>query len=114
MYIKFLPNEYVIRYKKGKQTDAGRGLSFYCFDKSTTVAVVPVSVMDTDFIFEEKTEDFQNVTVQGQLAYRVTDYEKIAEMVWGLFLIYPAMLIVFIVVTIIVQFSIYKCFYIFW
>lgn len=80
MYIKFLPNEYVIRYKKGKQTDAGRGLSFYCFDKSTTVAVVPVSVMDTDFIFEEKTEDFQNVTVQGQLAYRVTDYEKIAEM----------------------------------
>ncbi len=33
------------------------------------------------------------------------NYEKIAEMVWGLFLIYPAMLIVFIVVTIIVQFK---------
>ena len=80
MYIKFLPNEYVIRYKKGKKTAAGRGLSFYCFDKSTSVAVVPVSVMDTDFIFEEKTEDFQNVTVQGQLAYRVTDCERIAEM----------------------------------
>ncbi len=80
MYIKFLPNEYVIRYKKGKQIAAGRGLSFYYFDKSTSVAVVPVSVMDTDFIFEEQTEDFQNVTVQGQLAYRVTDYEKIAEM----------------------------------
>ena len=80
MYIKFLPNEYVIRYKKGKQTAAGRGLSFYCFDKSTSVAVIPVSVMDTDFIFEEKTEDFQNVTVQGQLAYRITEYEKIAEM----------------------------------
>ncbi len=80
MYIKFLPNEYVIRYKKGKQIAAGRGLSFYYLDKSTSVAVVPVSVMDTDFIFEEQTEDFQNVTVQGQLAYRVTDYEKIAEM----------------------------------
>ncbi len=80
MYIKFLPNEYVIRYKKGKQVDAGRGLSFYCFDKSTSVAVVPISVMDTDFIFEEKTKDFQNVTVQGQLAYRITDCEKIAEM----------------------------------
>lgn len=80
MYIKFLPNEYVIRYKKGKQIAAGRGLSFYCFDKSTSVAVVPVSVMDTDFIFEENTADFQNVTVQGQLAYRVKDYGKIAEM----------------------------------
>ena len=80
MYIKFLPSEYVIRYKKGKKTAAGRGMSFYCFDKSTTVAVVPVCVMDADFIFEEKTEDFQTVTVQGQLAYRVTDCERIAEM----------------------------------
>ena len=31
------------------------------------------------------------------------NYEKIGEMIWGLFLIYPAMLIVFIVATIIVQ-----------
>ena len=31
------------------------------------------------------------------------NYEKIVEMIWGLFLIYPSMLIVFIVATIIVQ-----------
>ncbi len=31
------------------------------------------------------------------------NYDKIVEMIWGLFLIYPAMLIVFIVATIIVQ-----------
>ena len=80
MYIKFFPNEYVIRYKKGKRVDAGKGLAFYYFDKSTSVAVVPVSGMETDFIFEETTADFQNVTVQGQLAYRVTDYERIAEL----------------------------------
>lgn len=80
MYIKFLPNEYVIRYKKGKQTAQGKGLSFHYFDKSTAVAVVPVSSMETDFIFEEATADFQNVTVQGQLAYRVTDCARIAEM----------------------------------
>ena len=80
MYIKFLPNEYVMRYKKGKLVDKGKGLSFYYFDKSTAVALVPVSGMDADFIFEETTLDFQNVTVQGQLAYRVTDYERIAEL----------------------------------
>ena len=33
------------------------------------------------------------------------NYEKIADMVWGVFLIYPSMLIVFIVATIIVQFK---------
>ena len=31
------------------------------------------------------------------------NYDKIVEMIWGLFLIYPSMLIVFIVATIIVQ-----------
>lgn len=79
MYLQFLPNEYVLRYKKGRRTAAGRGLSFYCFTKGTTVAVVPVSVQDADFIYEEQTCDFQNVTVQGQLAYRVADCERIAE-----------------------------------
>ena len=33
------------------------------------------------------------------------NYEKIADMVWGVFLIYPSMLIIFIVATIIVQFK---------
>ncbi len=80
MYIKFFPNEYVIRYKKGRRIASGSGLSFYYFDKSTAVEVVPVSGMDADFIFEEKTCDFQNVTVQGQIAYRVTDYERVAKL----------------------------------
>lgn len=80
MYIKFLPNEFVIRYKKGRKIAAGKGLSFRYFDKSTAVAVIPASGMDADFIFEETTRDFQNVTVQGQIAYRVTDYERIAEL----------------------------------
>lgn len=80
MYIKFLPNEYVLRYRKGKLIESGAGLSFRYFDKSTAVAVIPISGMDTDFIFEEKTSDFQNVTVQGQITYRMTDYERIASL----------------------------------
>lgn len=79
MYIKFLPNDYVLRYRKGRLIEGGQGLSFRYYDKSTAVAVVPVSNMEADFIFEEKTLDFQNVTVQGQLTYRVTDYQKIAS-----------------------------------
>lgn len=34
------------------------------------------------------------------------NYDKIAEMIWGLFLIYPSMLLVFIIATIIVQIKI--------
>lgn len=79
MYIKFLPSEYVLRYRKGKLIESGAGLTFHYFDKSTAAAVIPISGMDADFIFEEKTADFQNVTVQGQLTYRIIDYPKIAS-----------------------------------
>ena len=65
--------------ERAKELRKARGLSFYYFDKSTAVAVIPVSGMDTDFIFEEATADYQTVTVQGQLAYRITDYERISE-----------------------------------
>ncbi len=80
MYIKFLPNEYVLHYRKGKLIESGTGLSFYFFHKSTAAAVIPVSAMDADFIYQVKTADFQSVTVQGQLAYRIVDCDRIANL----------------------------------
>ena len=81
MYIKFLPNEYVLHYRKGKLVECGTGLSFYFIHKSTAAAVIPVSGMDADFIYQVKTADFQSVTVQGQLAYRIADCDRIAGLV---------------------------------
>ena len=78
MYIKFLPNEYVIRYKKGKVVAEGLGLAFYYFEKNTSACAIPVSNNDADFIFEEQTKDYQTVSVQGQFTYRILDYKKIA------------------------------------
>ena len=80
MFIKFYPNDYVLRYRKGKLIESGAGLSFYYLAANTSVAVVPISAMDADFIFEEKTADYQSVTVQGQLTYRITDYKRIASL----------------------------------
>ena len=80
MYIKFLPNEYVLHYRKGKLIESGEGLSFYFIHKSTAAAVIPVSGMDADFIYQVKTADFQSVTVQGQLAYRIVDCDRIANL----------------------------------
>lgn len=79
MYIKFLPSEYVLRYRKGKLVKEGKGLSFFFLERNTAACAIPVSEMDTDFIFEEPTGDFQHVAVQGQLTYRVADYHRIAE-----------------------------------
>ena len=79
MFIKFDPNTYVIRYRKGKVISRGRGLSFHYWERNTSVCAVPMASIDTDFIFNQVTKDFQTVAIQGQLSYRFADGEKAAE-----------------------------------
>lgn len=79
MYIKFSPNDYVLRYRNGKLVARGIGLSFFFWERNTSVCAVPVSGTDFDFIFHETTQDFQQVTVQGQMTCKITDYERIAS-----------------------------------
>ena len=78
MYVKFLPSEYVLRYKKGKIVSEGIGLSFFFMKRNTSACAIPISNTDADFIFEEMTQDFQSISVQGQLTYRILEYKKIA------------------------------------
>lgn len=78
-FIKFMPSEYVLRYKKGKLVQEGAGLSFFYYSPTTSVVIVPISSADVPFIFEEVTKDYQTITVQGQITYRVIDYKKIAQ-----------------------------------
>ena len=77
-FIKFLPSEYVIRYKKGKIVQEGAGISFMYYVPNTSVVVIPMSSSDVHFIFEEITSDYQTVSVQGQITYRIIDYKKVA------------------------------------
>ena len=78
-YAKFQPTQYVMKVKNGKVVKEGIGLSFYYYAPTTSVVVVPISSIDVPFMFEEMTEDYQAVTVQGQLTYRIADYRRIAE-----------------------------------
>jgi regulator of protease activity HflC (stomatin/prohibitin superfamily) len=77
-FIKFQPSEYVLRYSNGKVTKEGAGISFYYYAPATSIVVVPVGSVDAPFIFEEVTSDFQTVTVQGQITFRIVDRKKIA------------------------------------
>ncbi|MGF7144847.1 regulator of protease activity HflC (stomatin/prohibitin superfamily) [Anaerotaenia torta] len=77
-FIKFQPSEYVLKYRSGAIVKEGAGLSFYYYAPRTSIVVVPVGSTDVPFIFEEVTSDFQTVTVQGQITFRVVDQKKIA------------------------------------
>ena len=77
-FIKVEPTDFVLQYKRGKLVREGAGLSFFCFAPTTSLVLVPMGSVDVPFIFEEVTADFQQVTVQGQITYRVEDPKKLA------------------------------------
>lgn len=77
-FIKFQPSDYVLKYRNGKIVREGAGLSFYYYAPNTSIVAVPVGSLDAPFIFEETTADFQTVTVQGQITFRIVDQKKIA------------------------------------
>lgn len=79
-FIKVEPTDFVLKYKRGKVVREGAGLSFFCFAPTTSLVLVPIGSADVPFIFEEVTADFQQVTVQGQITYRVADPKKLSQL----------------------------------
>jgi hypothetical protein len=79
-FIKFQPNEYVMLYGNGKVVKEGAGLSFFYYAPTASLVMVPLGSMEIPFIFEELTADFQTVTVQGQISYRIVDPQKITKL----------------------------------
>lgn len=81
-YRKFAPTEYVIKVKNGRYVKQGLGLSFFYNTMTTGLLVIPATAMDSAFIFDDlMTSDFQNVGVQGDITYAISDYEKAAKTV---------------------------------
>jgi len=79
-YIKVTPTQYVLHYRTGKVRRSGTGLSFFYFKPSSSIVVVPIASADVPFIFNEISADFQSVTVQGQLTYRIKDAQHVASL----------------------------------
>lgn len=79
-YLKTGPTQYVIHYQSGRVRHKGAGQAFFYYKPSSSIAVVPISSTDAPFIFNEVTSDFQAVTVQGQLTYRITNPEHVASL----------------------------------
>lgn len=79
-YIKTNPSTYVIQYRSGKIVREGAGLSFFCYAPTASLVAVPLESADVPFAFSEVTRDFQSVTVQGQVAYRVGEPKTLATL----------------------------------
>ena len=77
-YMKTAPTTYVLHHSGGVLKQEGPGLSFWYFAPSSVIAAVPLGSVDVPFAFSEVAADFQAVTIQGQLTYRIADPRRIA------------------------------------
>lgn len=77
-FVKSPPTQYLIHHSSGRVRREGPGLSFFYYEPTSTLVSVPLASQDLLFVFKELTADFQEVTVQGQLTYRVADPRLLA------------------------------------
>lgn len=79
-FIKTQPTTHLMQFRKGRVVREGAGLSFFYFAPNSTLVLVPIGSRDSAFMLELVTSDFQGVTVQGQVSYRISDPQRTASL----------------------------------
>ncbi|MBK7585638.1 MAG: band 7 protein [Myxococcales bacterium] len=74
-------SQFVLAHRGGRLVRSGRGVSFWYFPLSTSIAEVPMDDRELPFMFHGKSSDFQDVTAQGVITFRVVDPKNLAERV---------------------------------
>src|SRR3954465_9511421 len=72
-HLRGAPTVHTRHYRRGKLAHDGVGLSFWYRPLTAVVSEVPVDDRELPLLFHARTADFQDVTVQATLTYRVAD-----------------------------------------
>ena len=80
-HVRVDPSQHVIHYSRGTIKRSGRGLAFWFFPLSASVVQIPCDDRDVPFLFHTRSEDFQDIVVQGFVTYRVENAERLASRV---------------------------------
>jgi regulator of protease activity HflC (stomatin/prohibitin superfamily) len=68
-----------MHYVGGKLRKEGPGLAFFYYAPSSTIVSIPMATSRAPFLFEVVSADFQDVTIQGQISYRVADPKLLSK-----------------------------------
>ncbi|MFL9843383.1 SPFH domain-containing protein [Flavobacterium rhizosphaerae] len=77
--IKFDSMTYVLHFRNGKVAKEGRGLSFFYFAPNSSIVAIPMGSNDLPFIFSETTNDYQKISIQGQISYKISNPKVLAD-----------------------------------
>lgn len=72
-------SSHVQRFRKGRRAQSGRGLAFWFLPAGASISEIPMDDRELPFIFTTRSSDFQEVTVQGTILWRVDDPEKLGD-----------------------------------
>ena len=80
-HLRSEPSSHVLHYRGGKLAASGRGLSMWFLPLSASVAEIPCDDLDQAFLFHGRSSDFQDMTTQGVITFRVINPEALSERV---------------------------------
>jgi hypothetical protein len=69
-----------MKYRAGAVSREGTGLSTIYYAPLTSLVAVPTGSRDAAFIFQQIARDFQALTIQGHITYRISEPKKAASM----------------------------------
>lgn len=72
-FITTRPTDHVVLYKSGRKAREGAGIGGLVFTPTATAAAVPMDSRDDFFSVETMTADYQTVTIQGLITFRIAD-----------------------------------------
>ena len=80
-HLRAEPTSHVLFFKDGSLKDSGAGLAFWFLPLGASVSVVPLDDRELPFLFKGRSSDFQDVTVNGAVVWRVKTPEELARRV---------------------------------
>lgn len=72
-HLRSEPSVHVLQNRHGKLIRSGRGLSFWFWPLVNSIAEVPCDDRDETVLFHARSRDYQDVTTQGVITYRIKD-----------------------------------------
>lgn len=79
-FVKSQPTVHLMQFRSGQVVCEGAGQSFWYHAPTSTLVAVPLASQDRPFMLDLVTADFQAVTIQGQVTFRVSDPRRTAAM----------------------------------
>ena len=74
-------SSHIIRYRSGRPVRSGRGLAFWFMPQRSSIAELPMDDREMGLFVKGRSQDFQDVAVQGRISWRVAEPERLAARV---------------------------------